>query len=183
MKTEIDDNRLLEVGKYLTQVREAHGLTQREAAEKAGMESPGYLSLIENGKRAVSLKTLDKLSRAYIDVGFERMAAAIGFGKNGKLLPSKGFIPKPPMMAEESSGADEKQDAVTDADALAKLLEAALEFMGRDPNYLPPEFPAETMRDKVRDLSAYQKKTGRRLLTLLEMQMLIVGAFTKSTVP
>lgn len=177
MKTEFDNDRLIEVGRYLTQVREAHGLTQREAAEKAGMESPGYLSLIENGKRAVSIKTLYKLADAYTNVGFDTMADNIGFGKNGKLLPHKGFVPKPPMLDDraESSGADENQDVITDSDGLAELLEAALEFMRCDRSYGLPDFPAETVRDKVRDVSSYQKQTGRRLLTLLEMQSLIIG--------
>ena len=43
--------------------RTARGLTQKELAEKADM-SPSYVSLIEKGKRDVSISTLETLADA-----------------------------------------------------------------------------------------------------------------------
>lgn len=49
--------------------RTARGLTQKDLAKKAGM-SPSYVSLIEKGKRDVSIATLETLAEA-MDIPIE----------------------------------------------------------------------------------------------------------------
>lgn len=53
----------MNIGKAIRFYRIAHDITQKEIAEKAGL-SMSYLSLLERGKRGVSLGTLEKVAGA-----------------------------------------------------------------------------------------------------------------------
>ncbi|MDP9353537.1 MAG: helix-turn-helix transcriptional regulator [Chloroflexota bacterium] len=48
----------------LRETRLALELSQEKAAEKAGL-SPGFIALVEQGRRGVSRKTLHRMARAY----------------------------------------------------------------------------------------------------------------------
>jgi transcriptional regulator with XRE-family HTH domain len=49
------------LGKAIRELRELRGLTQREVAEAMGL-TVNYLSLVENGKRGISIPHLNKLA-------------------------------------------------------------------------------------------------------------------------
>ena len=51
----------MEYGRAIRVVRSAHGLSQRQLADRIG-GSPSHLSLIESGKRAPSLKLLEEIA-------------------------------------------------------------------------------------------------------------------------
>ena len=51
----------MEYGRAIRVVRSAHGLSQRQLAERIG-HSPSHLSLIESGKRNPSLKLLEEIA-------------------------------------------------------------------------------------------------------------------------
>jgi UDP-N-acetylglucosamine 1-carboxyvinyltransferase len=64
------------IGTQLRDLREKSGLTQADAAREAGID-PSFVSLIESGRRDVSLGTLGALANAYnavAVVGFRRRA-------------------------------------------------------------------------------------------------------------
>ncbi len=67
--------RLLEIGEKLAAVRKAKGLTQVQAAEKAGC-TQSYLSAVENGKKAFSIGFVLDLINIY-GVSYETV-----FGEN-----------------------------------------------------------------------------------------------------
>ena len=51
----------MEYGRAIRVVRSAHGLSQRQLADRIGV-SPSHLSLIESGKRDPSLKLLEEIA-------------------------------------------------------------------------------------------------------------------------
>ena len=51
----------MEHGRAIRVVRSAHGLSQRQVADRVGA-SPSHLSLIESGKRDPSLKLLEEIA-------------------------------------------------------------------------------------------------------------------------
>ena len=51
-------------GKYLRNLREAHGLTQQNIADKTG-HRPAYISDMENDRRAISRMTARKLAEMF----------------------------------------------------------------------------------------------------------------------
>ena len=51
-------------GKYLAELREDRGMSQREAAEKIGL-SHSFICLLESGKRTPSLGVLSKIAKFY----------------------------------------------------------------------------------------------------------------------
>ena len=53
----------LSLGRALRELRERKQLTQRELAEQLGL-TVNYLSLVENGKRGVSIQTLNEFANA-----------------------------------------------------------------------------------------------------------------------
>jgi transcriptional regulator with XRE-family HTH domain len=52
-----------ELGRAVAEIRKLRGLTQRAVAERTGL-TVNYLSLVENGDRAVSLEGLNRLAEA-----------------------------------------------------------------------------------------------------------------------
>jgi HTH-type transcriptional repressor of puuD len=51
-------------GKYLAELREDRGMSQREAAEKIGL-SHSFICLLEAGKRTPSLGALSRIAKFY----------------------------------------------------------------------------------------------------------------------
>ena len=51
----------MDYGRAIRFVRSAHGLSQRQLADRLGV-SPSHLSLVESGKRDPSLKLLEEIS-------------------------------------------------------------------------------------------------------------------------
>ena len=62
MKT--TEQRYSEIGQRIRDARERLGVSQRELAEKIHFESPTAISLIEAGKRAISIVQLEKVADA-----------------------------------------------------------------------------------------------------------------------
>ncbi len=60
-----------EIGKYVKKFRKARGMTLKEISEKTGF-SHGYLSKVENSKKAPPISTLLKLAKA-LDVGINAL--------------------------------------------------------------------------------------------------------------
>ena len=58
---ESDSTNVMAYGKAIRFVRSARGLTQRELAQKTGLDS-SFVSLIEAGKREASLATIEKIA-------------------------------------------------------------------------------------------------------------------------
>jgi len=55
----------LELAKRLRRLRKQHGLTQEEAAERAGMDARYYQRLESKTPNAVKIDTLDRLAKAF----------------------------------------------------------------------------------------------------------------------
>lgn len=73
------------IGKTMKFLRSTTELKQEEVAGKAGI-SVSYYSLIENGKRSLSLETLGKVCNVF-EVTPERFFAVYELIKNDNLLP------------------------------------------------------------------------------------------------
>ncbi len=54
----------MEIGKHLRQVRESHGLMQKQLAERAGLDR-SYVSKLERGLVDPTFNTLQKIAKAY----------------------------------------------------------------------------------------------------------------------
>jgi transcriptional regulator with XRE-family HTH domain len=83
-------------GKFIRQVRQAHGLTQRELAQTTGI-SQSNISAYENGRR---IPTVDTVNKLVVGSGFLLIAQS---GKNVITcdLPLAGWFPDEDGMNDE----------------------------------------------------------------------------------
>jgi transcriptional regulator with XRE-family HTH domain len=64
------------LGRALRCRRKAHGLTQKELANRVGLDDPTFISRIERGRRDPQWLTLRRLLRA-LEMNLHRLADAI----------------------------------------------------------------------------------------------------------
>ena len=178
MKELVDRETLQKIGQYLRNIRQLAGLSQAEAAERAGFSS-GYISVIEGGHREVSKKTLFQLATAYSHVTLGEMVEAISNIEKG-MEPTLPVISKsaqqPTPERKEASPTTTRvssERVSLETTSVLLLLDGALEFIRRDPSFQLPLEP-KTPEAKVMAVSMYQAQNPeRRLLTDEELQRII----------
>lgn len=60
----MNEDRLIKLGRYIRQLREAEGLSQEELAKKSGFAGRAAISAIEKGKNNISVDRLPDLARS-----------------------------------------------------------------------------------------------------------------------
>jgi transcriptional regulator with XRE-family HTH domain len=154
-----------EQASYLRRLREEDGLTQQEAAERAGL-SVAFLSFIENGRQKPSAKSLLKLAKAYRSAevgellgkfGYSEKASAALWGRRAGLVASPLTWPN---RRSESNEAIPVEDWRLDW-ALFCIAHDREYSMAQGWEELPFFAKALTVR-------LYQSETGRMLLTAHE---------------
>ncbi len=80
-----------EFGAYLRSLREAEGLTQREAASRAGLSAP-YLAQVERGQRnPPSREMLERIAQTY-GADEQRLMHSAGYASEGETRKALGDI-------------------------------------------------------------------------------------------
>lgn len=180
----IDEEQRKKVGVYLAHLREQEGLTQAQAAERAGISTAVYISMIENGRRMPTRKTLAKLARAYTRASLSEMLERCGYPAHPEALQEGLFGEeeiegieergKPVRQSDRSPWQAQQDMALSPEGALPQgvalsreRLDWAFQCVNADPNYeltVADKSGKSWLRLKAVTVRLYQEVTGRQLL-------------------
>jgi transcriptional regulator with XRE-family HTH domain len=161
-----------ELATYLKALREAEGLTQQEAAERAGL-SVAFLSLIENGRQTPSAKSLVRIAQAYPSADGKELLRTFGYSENliDMARPHRAALRAPTVdksaWATSLASATVEQREDGEHQGIPDLrLDWALFCIVHDPEYSLAEGWQELPTiAKALTVRVYQLETGRMLLT------------------